>query len=175
MRALVAFGSKYGSTAATAAVIAEELRAKGHQVDLVDLRGKARPDVAAYDLVVVGSSVFIGKWTKPAQEFLQNNAAALAGRKVALFVSCSDVLFPEKVEAGRKTYLQDVAAAHGLTPVAEGMFGGEVDFSKYGMLTKFMLSKVGAKDELEKKGLETAKPFDFRDWEQIRGWARALA
>lgn len=175
MRTLIAFGSKYGSTAQTAAVIAEELRARGHQVDLADLREGSRPDVHGYELVVVGSSVFIGKWTKPAQDFLQRNAAALAGRKVALFVSCSDVLFPEKAEAGRRTYLDDVAAAHGLRPVAMGMFGGVVDFNQYGMLTRFMLSKVGAKDELEKRGLEAARPFDFRDWEHIRRWARALA
>jgi len=175
LKALVAFGTKYGSTAAVADVIASELRGAGHAVDVADLRQKGAIDVSQYDLVVAGSAVFYGKWTKQGQEFLKKNSATLRGRKVALFVSCSDVLYPEKLEAGRKMYLDDVAAAHGLEPVAAGMFGGEVDFTKYGTFTKLILGKVGAKEAMGKKGMGADEPYDFRDWEQIKSWARGLA
>jgi menaquinone-dependent protoporphyrinogen IX oxidase len=95
--------------------------------------------------------------------------------KVALFVSCSDVLFPEKVEAGRKMYLEDVAArVPGLKPTALGMFGGVIDFSKYGTLTKMLLKGVGTKKDLEGRGIETSRSYDYRDWDEIRAWARAL-
>ncbi len=175
MNVLVAFGTKYGSTVKVADAIASEMRNAGHEVDLVDLRERVPSDIGRYDMVVVGSPVFIGKWTKPAQEFLHRNGKALTEKRVAMFVCCSDVLFEEKVEAARKMYLDDVAASCGLEPVAMGMFGGEVDFNKYSMFTRFLLSKVGAKEEMENKGVETSKPYDFRDWEQVRGWARGLA
>ena len=175
MKVLVAFGTKYGSTARVAEAIASELTNAGHEVEVADLREGFPADIGRYDMVVVGSPVFIGKWTKPAQEFLRRNGTALAEKKVAMFVCCSDVLFEEKVAAAREMYLDDVAASHGLRPAAMGMFGGEVDFTKYGMFTRFLLSKVGAKDAMEGKGVETSRPYDFRDWDGIRRWAQELA
>ncbi len=175
MNVLVAFGTRYGSTVKVANAIASELTNEGHEVEVVDLRERVLSGLGRYDMVVVGSPVFIGKWTKPAQEFLRRNAKALAQVKVAMFVCCSDVLFDEKVEAARKMYLNDVAISHDLEPVAMGMFGGEVDFTKYGMFTRFLLNKVGARDAMEGKGVETSRPYDFHDWEQIREWARELA
>ena len=175
MNVLVAFGTKYGSTVKVADAIASEMRNAGHEVDLVDLRERVPSDIGRYDMVVVGSPVFIGKWTKPAQEFLHRNGKALTEKRVAMFVCCSDVLFEEKATAARKMYLDDVAASHDLRPAAMGMFGGEVDFTKYGMFTKFLLSKVGAKDAMEGMGVETSRPYDFRDWDGIRKWARELA
>lgn len=175
MNVLVAFGTRYGSTVKVADAIASEMRSAGHDVDVADLRERIRIELGRYDLVVVGSPVFIGKWTRPAQEFLRKNAKALAEKKVAMFVCCSDILFDGKVEAARKMYLEEVAASYGLTPTATGMFGGEVDFNKYGMFTRFLLSKVGARGAMEDRGVETSKPYDFRDWGQIREWARELA
>jgi len=174
VRALVAYGTKYGSTAKVAEAIAAELGPNGYEVDLADLREKYRGDLGRYDLVVLGSSVFVGKWTRGAQDFLHRNREALAGKRVALFVCCSDALFPEKVDNARKLYLEEVAEANSLAPTAMGLFGGEVDFRKYGMFTKLMVTKVGAKEQLERKGMDASKPFDFRDWSAIRGWARAL-
>jgi menaquinone-dependent protoporphyrinogen oxidase len=175
VKALVAFGTKYGSTVRLAEVIGEELRTKGYEVDILDLRGGNGKGVKGYDLVVLGSSVFIGKWTEEARKFIEASSPDLAGKRVALFVSCSDVLFPEKVEAGRKMYLQDVAATvPGMTPVAMGMFGGVIDFDRYSTLTKVLLAGVGTKKALKGKGIETSKPYDYRDWEEIRAWARSL-
>ncbi len=175
MKALVAFGTRYGSTARIAEVIGEELRTKGFEVDVLDLRSGPGNGVKGYDLVVLGSSVFIGKWTKEAQEFIGSSSGDLAGKRVALFVSCSDVLFPEKVEAGRKMYLEDVAAGMpGMTPVALGMFGGVIDFERYSTMTRVLLAGVGTKKALKERGIGTTRPYDYRNWEEIRGWARSL-
>jgi menaquinone-dependent protoporphyrinogen oxidase len=140
----------------------------------VDLRHGTGKSIKGYDLVVVGSPVFIGKWTKEAQEFLVASAPELARKKVALFVSCSDVLFPEKAEAGRKMYLDEVAAAHGLAPTAMGMFGGVIDFRRYSALTRVLLAGVGTKKALQARGVDPSTPYDYRDWEEVRAWARSL-
>ncbi|NLT38561.1 MAG: nitric oxide synthase [Methanomassiliicoccus sp.] len=175
MRVLVAYGSKYGSTTRLAEVIGEGLRGEGHEVDVVDLRCGPEPEVTNYDMVVLGSPVFVGKWTKEAKRFLEVKGQELCERKVALFVSCSDVLFPEKIEAGRRMYLEDVAASvPGLRPVSLGMFGGVIDFSRYGALTKALLAGVGTKKQLVGRGIDVNSPYDYRDWEQIRSWSRDL-
>lgn len=174
MKALIAFGTKYGSTARLAEVIGEELTSKGYEVDVLDLRNSMGRNAGGYDLVVLGSSVFIGKWTREALEFLKAEAPKLARTRVAMFVSCSDVLFPEKVDAGRKMYLQDVAEAHGLGPVAAGMFGGVIDFQRYSALTRVLLAGVGTKKALQERGIDPSEPYDYRDWEEVRAWARSL-
>jgi len=32
-----------------------------------------------------------------------------------------------------------------------------------------------AKKELREKGVDTSKPYDFRDWTQIEAWTREIA
>lgn len=49
-----------------------------------------------------------------------------------------------------------------------------IDFNKYGFLVKTVLKKVGASKNLKDKGVDLGKPDDFRDWDEIRGWARSL-
>lgn len=176
MKALVAFGTKYGSTAKVAETIAQELRQKGYQTEVLDLRQDGSGGVDGYDLVVLGSGIVVGQWSKEAKAFLAAHASNLPKSRVALFACCSDVLFPEKVDNARKVYLEKVAeTVPGLKPVAVGLFGGEVDFSKYSMLTKVLLKGVGTKKTLEARGVDVSKPYDYRDWDAIRAWARALA
>ncbi len=72
-------------------------------------------------------------------------------------------------------YLDDVAKKYGIeNPVSVALFGGEIDFDKYGFLVKAVLMKVGASKNLEDKGVDLSKPYDFRDWDGIRIWAKSL-
>jgi menaquinone-dependent protoporphyrinogen oxidase len=175
MKALIAYGTKYGSTTEVAEAIADELAAKGYGAEVRDLRRDGCDGVSGYDLVVLGSSVNIGKWTKEAQAFIDKNSAGLAVTRVALFACCSDILFPEKVEVARKAYLNDVAASiPGCEVAAKGLFGGVIDFARYSSLTRFLIAGVGMKKSLESKGFDPAKPYDYRDWDEIRAWARSL-
>lgn len=175
MKALIAFGTKYGSTARIAETIGEELEAKGYDVDIVDLGNGRCRSVDEYDLVVLGSSIFIGKWTKEAREFIEASSPQLAEKRVAMFVSCSDVLFPEKIETARKNYLDDIAAGvPSLGPMPLGLFGGVIDFDRYSTMTRFLLTGVGTKKALRGRGIDPSKPYDFRDWGEVRAWARSL-
>lgn len=175
MRALVAFGTKYGSTATVAEEIAMVLRDEGFDAMVTDLRARPRPGVEGFDLVVIGSCVIGGSWTPEAKGFLEAYRAAMAGKSVALFACCGDaVLKGSPVEDCRKRYLYDVAHESGISaPVALGLFGGVLDFGRYGFLVKAILH--GAKKSMEAQGVDLGRPYDFRDWEHIRDWARSVA
>ncbi|MEN6292997.1 MAG: flavodoxin domain-containing protein, partial [Methanobacterium sp.] len=64
MKVLIVYGTRYG----TAAEIAEEIRKvierEGIEVDLVDSKGIKNYDIPPYDMVIMGSGIKIGKWTK---------------------------------------------------------------------------------------------------------------
>jgi menaquinone-dependent protoporphyrinogen oxidase len=173
LKALVAFGTRYGSTARVAQEIASVLAARGLEVKVLDLRQDTE-GVEGYDLVVAGSSIVMGSWSKEALRFLQSNRTVLVGRKIALFACCGDVMLnPGAVTEQRKRYLEDVADRFGIPKDSPlGLFGGELDFNKYGFLLKTFLN--GQRRILEARGIDPGRPYDFRDWEVIRRWAGSL-
>ncbi len=176
MRSLVAFGTKYGSTEKVAETIADVLRSSGHTVDVADLRRKSVLELDDYDMVVVGSSIIVGGWSKGSKRFLEENCEALRRKRVSMFVCCSQsYLRPEERDDQMRNFLTNVAQTHGLKPESLGLFGGEMDFDKYGFMVKAVLKKVGVNRELEGAGVDTSQRFDFRDWDAIREWASELS
>lgn len=172
-KALVAFGTKYGTTAKVAEEIANVLRSRRIETGVLDLRNGRRNTVDGYDLIVVGSSIIMDKWSKGALAFLEANRRVLSTKKVAMFV-CSANMYtnPEKTEQYRKMYLDDVANRFGIIEsVPKGLFGGEIDFGRFGFLTRAMVNSM-MRDRLQ--GVDLSKPFDFRDWDAIRSWADSL-
>jgi menaquinone-dependent protoporphyrinogen oxidase len=179
MKALVAYGTKYGSTSKVAKEIAFVLGTKGFETTVLDLKKGDGHGIDGFDLVVIGSSIVMSSWSKEALEFLEHNKATLLNKRVAMFV-CSGNIYtnPEKTDEYRRLYLEDVATRFGIeSPYAKGLFGGEIDFSKYRFLTKALVNSVwkDTKKGLQEKGVDFSKPFDFRDWDAIRNWAGSLA
>jgi menaquinone-dependent protoporphyrinogen oxidase len=83
MRVLVAYASRYASTKGVAERIAEELRARGGEVDLRPAGEEL--DAGAYDAVVFGGAVYDQHWLPEGEAFVRRNLAALAERPVWLF------------------------------------------------------------------------------------------
>lgn len=177
MRALVAYGTKWGSTETVAKELSSILRRNGHPTDTLDLGKKATMDLDAYDLVVVGSGIAYGSWTKGSLKFLESNAGTLSKKRLAMFACCGDLLFdPSKAGEYEQKYLTDVAQRFGLAPFSRGLFGGVIDFDRYSFLVKGILSMRSAgKKDLQERGIDTDRPYDFRDWENIRAWGEGLA
>jgi menaquinone-dependent protoporphyrinogen oxidase len=176
MRALVAFGTRYGSTERVAAEIASVLRAEGASAIVLDLRSGKNEDIDDYDLVIIGSGICMGSWSKGAHRFLEANGARLAQKPVALFACSGDLKFGRNsIEECRKMYLDDVAHRFGiLNPAATALFGGVIDFDKYGFLVKAVLKKVAGRRNIEENDIDLSRPYDFRDWDEIRSWASSL-
>jgi menaquinone-dependent protoporphyrinogen oxidase len=174
MNALVAFGTRYGSTERVAKEIAAALSSKGIDVKVLDLRSKNKEMVSSYQMVVIGSGILAGSWSKEAQRFLEVNKDNLKGRKVALFACCGDVEFKrEQAAEWKKKYVEDVGTKYGIEPTSTALFGGVLDFEQYGFLVKAILKNT--KKIIEERGADPAKPYDFRNWDEIREWAESLA
>jgi len=175
MKVLVIYGTRYGTATEIAEEIARVIKDEGIEVDLTDARRLKDCDITPYDLIVVGSGIKMGKWTKKSLKFLQNNKEALASKKVALFVTCGAANKEETREEGQEKYLDEVAQKNLINePVATGLFGSLYDpDANGGMMYKFTMRFI--KKDLEKQGIDTSKRLDYRDWDEIRNWARNLA
>ena len=85
MRILVAVASRHGSTREIGDAVAEVLRDSGFGVDVAD------PDdvesIDPYQAVMLGSSVYVGRWAASARALVDRCASGLTRRPVWLFSS----------------------------------------------------------------------------------------
>ena len=156
-KVLVASASKHGSTAEIAEAIARTLQDEGLHAEHAELR-EVR-ELSPYRGVVVGSAVYTMRWRSEAVSFLRRNRAELAGHDVWLFQSGpldrsaeeEPIPLPKKVAA--------IATTIGNR--GHATFGGKLDAERKGFPASAMI----------KNGLGQ----DFRNFDQIRTWAREVA
>lgn len=174
MKALVVYGSRYGTAAEIAKEIARVIMEEGIEVNLTNAKNIKDGDVSHYDMVVVGSGIKMGKWTKQSLKFLKKNKEALSTRYVAIFVSCGSANEEKTRPEAQEKYLDEVAQKNLMNPpVATGLFGSVYDpEAKHGLMYNFSMRFV--KKEMEEKGLDPNKRHDYRDWDEIRSWACGL-
>ena len=171
MRALVAYGTRYGSTTGIAEKIKAVVEDHEIEVDLVNL-GKEKVNDLDYDLIVIGSGIQVGNWTKESLKFLEKNADEILQKRHALFATSGEARDKSKQDECTELYLTKVAEKFGLDPVSLGLFVGSFDMSKYSFPVKLVM-KVLTKD-LEEEGYDLKKPVDLREWGLIEEWAEKL-
>ena len=155
LKILVAYATKHGSTHEVADTIAGELRTRG--ADVTTLAASDVPDVTAYDGVVVGGSIYMGRWHADARRLLERQSESLASRQLAVFAIGPLTSGPDDLASARRQLdhaLDKLTAVH---PVTVAVFGGVVDPAKL----HFPFNHMAA--------------TDARDGDQIRSWARKVA
>lgn len=180
-KVLIAYGTRYGATQSTSEEIAKVLRETGLEVKTADVNKEKVKDISGYDLVIIGSGMQMGKWTKAPESFMAKHRKELATKKVAIFVSSGAEAFlvnenkTDESANNRKLNLDDKAAKYNLQPISMTMFGGVWDYNKMNFLFKNTL--VSFKPRLEAAGVKEMQPgiFDTRNWDEIREWAKELA
>lgn len=82
MDAVVLFATRGGNTKKVAEHIAQRIGA-----DIIDLKENNNPDIADYDIVILGSGVYSGKPNRIGT-FIKKNVEILSSKKVTLFFCC---------------------------------------------------------------------------------------
>ena len=149
---LVAYASKRGSTAEVATFVGKRLRERGL---VVDVRKAAEvEDLAFYDGVVLGGSLYFGRWHDDAASFLKRFRAALADRPLAVFALGPKTASPQDLA---ESQAQLDRALGDVEPTTLAVFGGVIDPTTL----RFPLNRMPASDA--------------RDWTAIAGWTDEVA
>jgi menaquinone-dependent protoporphyrinogen oxidase len=159
---LIAYATKYGSTAEIAEKIGSVLRQAGLPTDVLPV--KDVKDLTPYKTVILGSAVYMGFWRKEAVKFLKAYEQALAERAVWLFSSGPTgegdpvellkgrLLPPAQQQIADRIRTRDIAVFH-----------GNINIKKLNAFEKWILNGV------------KAQAGDFRDWNAITAWATSIA
>ena len=156
-RVLVAYGTRNGSTAGIATMIAAALRGDDIAVDVrpaTEVR-----DVSGYDAVVLGGALYAGRWHTDARRFARRHATALRGRPVWLFSSgpldnTADTIDIPPVR-------QAAQAAEMLSARGHVTFGGQLTPDARGFIARSMV--------------RNGRGGDFRNPQRVAEWSLKIA
>lgn len=165
-RVLVAYQSQYGSTAEIANEVGATLANGGARVDVRHI--DTIDSIADYQRVVVGGAIQYERWMSGAADFVRQHRAQLATTPVALFFTCLALSKPgddaRGTAAGYEQKIRSIAPE--IEPVSVRGFAGVLDYSRMTPVTR-----IFARALLTLRG---ADPGDYRNWTEIKAWARGL-
>jgi menaquinone-dependent protoporphyrinogen oxidase len=163
MKILVAVASKHGSTREIGSAIVDELRNSNIDADLRDVSEVSI--IRGYDAVILGSAVYMGNWLPEARSFPEHHRVALSKLPVWVFssgpVGADD---PLPHDDPKKLIASTLTTPTGKTNVRDHrVFVGKLDPADLGFGQRIAVKWLGV-------------PYgDFRNWDEIRAWAREIA
>jgi len=163
-KVLVAYATAAGSTKSVANFIATKIRSDGFLVDVRSVIDK--PELDAYNAVILGSAVHNMAWLPEAEEYLRRHRDVLSHKAVWLFsVSLSPSLHGPVGRRAKRFVPKKIAA---LTNVAGARdyqaFAGVFSRDDTTALTRILYWAMGG-----------GRFGDLRDWPAIANWASVIS
>lgn len=152
---LVAYATKKGSTREVAEAIADQLGR--HDLATTVLAAGDVGDLAGCDGVVLGGSLYMGRWHADAIRLLEQHRKSLATVPLAVFAMGPMTTEARDLESSRAQLDRALAKTPDVVPVTVAVFGGVLDPGEH----HFPFSRMPASDA--------------RDWDAIRAWADEVA
>jgi menaquinone-dependent protoporphyrinogen oxidase len=151
---LIVYASKHGSTEQVARRIGEVLRAQ--DLTTAVQRAGEVDEFDGFSALVLGGSIYMGRWHSDANRFLHDHRKALADLPFAAFALGPGKDTPEDFAHSRTQLDHALAKEHDLEPRAVAVFGGVIDPERL----RFPLNHMAK--------------TDLRDWAAIHDWAASL-
>lgn len=169
---LVLYGTGEGQTEKVADYVASVIREHGHDVTV--LHGDRIPadfSLAAYDGVVVGASVHLGRHQRYIREFAVENGALLESMPSAFFsVSLSAAgrrTEREKARAVMEGFLEEV----GWQPEVRAVVPGRLAYGQYGPLKRFVMKRIAGRAGGD---ADPSRDYEYTDWKGVTRFAETF-
>ena len=130
-------------------------------------------DLSTYDGVIVGASVHTGSHDHSISDFVRDNLPVLE-RIPSVFFSVS--LIGSSQKPGHRAQIQAVlntfSAQTGWHPSQIGVFGGAARYSRYNVLSKFVMKRIVKHYD---PNADTSKDHEYTDWRNVTAFAKAFS
>lgn len=134
MKTLIAYVSRYGTTAECARRLAEKLPGESR---LIDLRKERKPDFTGFDTVVIGGPIYAGRIRREVTTFCESHRAEIERRKAGLFICC--LYDGEKAQEELNESFPAWLNAHAAGRYA---FGGAISMGRLNFVDRFLIRKI---------------------------------
>ena len=137
MKTLILYATKHGATRE----IAERIAGRMDGATTHDFGQGNIPDIAGFDCIVVGSSLYAGMIRKEAKAFLSQNADTLCNKKLGLFLSGMD-------SSKEKDFFEsNIPQSILLGAKATGFLGGIYDPKKAGFIERLIMKAASGQSK----------------------------
>jgi menaquinone-dependent protoporphyrinogen oxidase len=169
-RILLLYWSGYGQTRRICERIRSLVEARGHAVDVAALDGGADP--AAYDAIVIGASIRHGKHDPSVLDFIRSQQRLLESKPSGFFSVNLVARKPAKNRPETNPYVKAFLAASPWKPRLLGVFGGELDYQRYGFVDRHAIRFIMW---LTKGPRDPHTKVEFTDWAEVERFAGQVA
>lgn len=171
---LMLYGTSEGHTLRVAARLSTVLLKAGHDVTSQEIRALDADDaVAAFDAVIVASSIHAGQPNRRIAAFVKAHREALHARPsayVQVSLSTADPR-PEK-QAEAQLYADRFFEATRWTPDHVAFVGGALPYTRYGFVKRLFMKRIAGEPF---DATDTGRDYEFTDWEAVDAFARRFA
>ena len=159
MKIIILYTSKYGTTEAVAVSIAEKLK-ETKDVELFSLNKNIPLNINEFEMVILGSSVYMGQVSKKMKVFCKEHESVLLQKKIALFVCGMD---PDK-EIQKKELKDAYPELLQQNAIAAEFLGGAFLFEKMNFFERAIIKKIA----------KTTTSIQQIDWEAVDDFINKL-
>jgi len=148
MKTIILYATKHGATQEAARRISD--RIEGSEIH--DLKQENVPEIADYDCIILGSSIYASRIRKDAKEFLSQNAETLKEKNLGLFL-CGMEGEQEK-EFFKINFPNDILDSARATCFLGGIFDPEKASALDRMIMKVVTKKLAYMDTIDNDKIE---------------------
>ncbi len=173
-QSLLIYASHDGQTARIMNTIADRLRSKGVDVDVLSLC--AKPPVRAlndevlseYSSVLVGSPIRYGHHLLSIQKFIAENQHWLNQVRSGFFSVNLSARKPNRNTPDTNPYVKRVLEHVGWQPDMIEVFAGALQYSRYPFYDRLMIQLIM---KITGGSTDTSKDIDYTDWSRVTAFA----
>jgi menaquinone-dependent protoporphyrinogen oxidase len=169
---LIVYSTVDGHTRDICERIQSQLASRGHDVAMTELTPEASIDLRDCGAILIGASIRYGKHRPEVGTFINQNVGTLRSKPSAFFSVNAVARKPEKRAADTNPYVKKFLASISWQPPIVGIFGGKIDYPKYGTfdrtMIRFIMWMTGGPTD-------PTGTFEFTDWEQVDAFAADVA
>lgn len=158
-KVLVTYATRYGTTSEIAEEIAAVLTGAGLDTDIIPVMEVAGID--AYDAVVIGSPLYMGKILVEAREFCEQYKPYLEGKWVAFFVNGIS-LCSQDTDTTPLMFAAIDAMAPYVSIAEKAIFGGRLSMKALSVADMQLATIAGAREG------------DCLNMDDVRAWAKGI-
>ena len=172
MQVLVCYATSEGQTRKIAALVADLVRAGGHEPDLVDATAADGVDPARYRAAILAGSVHVGRYQSALVHRIHQWRVAL-GAMPSAFVSVSLAFASDHPHerAEVEELCRKMLEAAGWTPDMTLQAAGAIRFSRYDFFKRMALRLIARH---EGHDLDPRIDHEFTDWDAVRRFVAAF-
>ncbi|WP_394842376.1 hypothetical protein LZC95_35560 [Pendulispora brunnea] len=171
---LVLYATREGQTKKIATRIAIGMRARGHEVALINAEDE-REDlpVTRLDAVCIGAPVHFGRYPRAIARFVRTHRTLLQSTPSSFFSVCMAIAHgTAEGRAEAQKYVDRLSRQTGWTPGHVELFAGAVPYTKYGFFTRWMMQKIARKTGGD---ADASRDYEYTNWDQVDRFTASVA